>query len=678
MHHHPRNRERALNLSILSVSGPDLGFPGAARRVMGITPPDRQSASFMDQPGSRHPRRRRGAARERPDAPGPPARAPPTLTAPALSPLRPAGAASRTRRWRHGGDGRRRRRPAASRPGGAWGGERRHARGTPLAPRPTPAAGPSRDAAGKEPGPLRSFSFATRMRAAREKPRKESRPAEGPLRRHPKSLIDRARSRGRSRANSDKGPTATVLGQRRRPPKPRLRSARGRGGARGARKGRGAAASPATAAQGGRPPLRIGRQKPGRRGKARSFSLRLASNAKRFPSRISTPSRADGQPVPRGLPADTLNWRNSAPAPAPAPSHPRPPETLHSPAPLAPMRLAPPRPAVEAAAAGTTASTQAATFGRVLSRSAEVFRPRPQSRGPWGLGAEAPGAGTKPPALGPRPHTDTDTAPHPPTPPRPVRTLTPQGHPFRPPHRPLAAPRHLPPPPRRAAGHAHPPARLPGCPSACTLSRALTPWPWPRPRPRHRPLPLPLPLPSLSEPPTPVGGWGRPTQPLPSASLAPSAYLSRLLGTPANGSPPRTARPRARPGETRRRPRGPRAQAPAPRLGPETRAEGSRGRAARRSLSCSPPGGAPPRRAPPVAGLTGGTRPFARCPAPGPRRRVPHDHAVRDGGEAAPHPSAPPAPNHERRSSPGPPADGRAAGYREPTEAPAALRYRYV
>lgn len=87
---------------------------------------------WQDQPGSRHPRRRRGAARERPDSPGPPARAPPTLTAPALSPLRPAGAASRTRRWRHGGDGRRRRRPAASRPGGAWGGERRHARGTPL------------------------------------------------------------------------------------------------------------------------------------------------------------------------------------------------------------------------------------------------------------------------------------------------------------------------------------------------------------------------------------------------------------------------------------------------------------------------------------------------------------------------------------------------------------------
>ncbi|CAM4685527.1 unnamed protein product [Leuciscus chuanchicus] len=51
MHHHPQNRERAINLSILSVSGPvsalqpysprnpkTRGFPHAARRVMGITP----------------------------------------------------------------------------------------------------------------------------------------------------------------------------------------------------------------------------------------------------------------------------------------------------------------------------------------------------------------------------------------------------------------------------------------------------------------------------------------------------------------------------------------------------------------------------------------------------------------------------------------------------------------
>ncbi|XP_027527529.1 pituitary homeobox 2-like [Neopelma chrysocephalum] len=60
-----------------------------------------------------------------------------------------------------------------------------------------------------------------------------------------------------------------------------------------------------------------------------------------------------------------------------------------------------------------------------------------------------------------------------------------------------------------------------------------------------------------------------------------------------------------------------------------------------------------------------------------PHHRVPHDHAVRDGGEAAPHPSAPPLPTTSgapHRARPG----GRAAGYREPTEAPAALRYRYV
>ncbi|XP_071406150.1 collagen, type I, alpha 1a-like [Pithys albifrons albifrons] len=74
MHHHPRNRERALNLSILSVSGPDLGFPGAARRVMGITPPDRQSASFMVGTTTPPPeRRRRRAAKRAVRAPGGPA-----------------------------------------------------------------------------------------------------------------------------------------------------------------------------------------------------------------------------------------------------------------------------------------------------------------------------------------------------------------------------------------------------------------------------------------------------------------------------------------------------------------------------------------------------------------------------------------------------------------------------
>ncbi|CAM9130098.1 unnamed protein product, partial [Bubo scandiacus] len=62
----------------------------------------------------------------------------------------------------------------------------------------------------------------------------------------------------------------------------------------------------------------------------------------------------------------------------------------------------------------------------------------------------------------------------------------------------------------------------------------------------------------------------------------------------------------------------------------------------------------------------------------GGQRRVPHDHAVRDGGEAAPHPSTPPVPTTSGAPHRARPSRGRAAGYREPTEAPAALRYRYV
>ncbi|XP_066426125.1 collagen, type I, alpha 1b-like [Molothrus aeneus] len=112
MHHHPRNRERALNLSILSVSGPDLGFPGAARRVMGITPPDRQSASFMPPPTAAPRRGARAPGRARPAGENPP-RAKPRPPPPGLlSPLRPAGAASRTKA---------RRRPAAWRRRGAGG-----------------------------------------------------------------------------------------------------------------------------------------------------------------------------------------------------------------------------------------------------------------------------------------------------------------------------------------------------------------------------------------------------------------------------------------------------------------------------------------------------------------------------------------------------------------------------
>ncbi|XP_062370470.1 basic salivary proline-rich protein 2-like [Cinclus cinclus] len=205
MHHHPRNRERALNLSILSVSGPDLGFPGAARRVMGITPPDRQSASFMvgtttaqtvpskvdradirmgrrrrggvrsargylespklpggpglvlDQPGSRHPRRRRGA-RERADArptgerPANPDR-PGSFTAPtrgsgitdatvaAWQRRAPAAAADdiAARRRLGRGTAPRVELPPQHPPRGGEAGRPRR--------RPTPAAGPSRDAA---------------------------------------------------------------------------------------------------------------------------------------------------------------------------------------------------------------------------------------------------------------------------------------------------------------------------------------------------------------------------------------------------------------------------------------------------------------------------------------------------------------------------------------------------
>nr|XP_041569368.1 collagen alpha-1(I) chain-like [Taeniopygia guttata] len=207
--------------------------------------------------------------------------------------------------------------------------------------------------------------------------------------------------------------------------------------------------------------------------------------------------------------------------------------------------------------------------------------------------------------------------------------------------------------------------------------------------------------------------------------------------SPRGGGGGKTRRRRRR--RCHRRPRG---QAPAPRLGPGTRAEGSRGLASaaplpspgegrgRLSLArarperaaggtrplvrarsgpcacgCVPgppelrvPGLGPARRgAPRRTALAGGAR--ARPQQPGPpvgpgppretgnetateeeeeRRRVPHDHAVRDGGEAAPHPSAPPLPTTSGAPHRARPGAGRAAGYREPTEAPAALRYRYV
>lgn len=154
------------------------------------------------------------------------------------------------------------------------------------------------------------------------------------------------------------------------------------------------------------PEKQTNRKKKKKKGKFYLFAFRIQS----------TPSRADGQAVPCALAADTLKWRNRAPTPRGLPPHALlGPYTARPPCPrCGSPRPAPPRPPVEAGAAGTTAGTQAAAFRQVLSRSAEVFGPRRESRGPWGLAAEAPGAGTKPPALGPRPHRDrhSDTPPH--------------------------------------------------------------------------------------------------------------------------------------------------------------------------------------------------------------------------------------------------------------------------
>ncbi|XP_059693673.1 collagen alpha-1(I) chain-like [Haemorhous mexicanus] len=126
---------------------------------------------WQDQPGSRHPRRRRGAAREPPDArPAGERPANPDRPGSFTAPTRGSGIADATvAAWR-------RRAPAAA--AGGIAARRRLGRGTarrargPAPPpnsrraagrrgtnprrRPTPAAGPSRDAAGKEPGPLRS------------------------------------------------------------------------------------------------------------------------------------------------------------------------------------------------------------------------------------------------------------------------------------------------------------------------------------------------------------------------------------------------------------------------------------------------------------------------------------------------------------------------------------------
>ncbi|CAM9164129.1 unnamed protein product, partial [Bubo scandiacus] len=125
-----------------------------------------------------------------------------------------------------------------------------------------------------------------------------------------------------------------------------------------------------------------------------------------------------------------------------------------------------------------------------------------------------------------------------------------------------------------------------------------------------------------------------------------------VAGPPHRGAPHRGARLWHAGERPRTRPRAPaRASAPLPPL--------------------SRQGGAAEAR---KQGRKGGSPGRGPRPRPSRARRVPHDHAVRDGGEAAPHPSTPPVPTTSGAPHRARPSRGRAAGYREPTEAPAALR----
>lgn len=220
---------------------------------------------WQDQPGSRHPRRAR--ARGRPARAG--RRALPTLTAPALSPLRPAGAASRTRRRRHGSDGTGGG-GGGREPGAPGQGRRRHPQRGGAGP--TPAAGPSRVAAGKEPGPLRSFLS----------------PARGT------ALPSRAR-RGRARARA---PAPRGMGR------PGLTRPRGRPGCKSARPsqregGRGTRSSPPCRGSTGRargdsdPPRRV---RPRDRGPCRGGSLRSGRGCGTESRRSSSASGGGGRP----------------------------------------------------------------------------------------------------------------------------------------------------------------------------------------------------------------------------------------------------------------------------------------------------------------------------------------------------------------------------------------------
>nr|XP_044997311.1 collagen alpha-1(II) chain-like [Jaculus jaculus] len=216
MHHHPRNRERAINLSILSVSGPDFGFPEAARRVMGITPPHRQSASFMvgtttDQPG-------RSAERAGEREGGGGGREPPPPPASASRERRTSGVPGES------GDGKGRtadaRAPRATRPPfpqrgrGDEAGGGRHEGGHPGRPHPPQAPHPS----ARETGPNTAGDPNDHRDAdtPSHPPAPERRRGE---RRAPQRGADRRRDGGHG-ARGRSGPSAAIRTRGTRPPLP--------------------------------------------------------------------------------------------------------------------------------------------------------------------------------------------------------------------------------------------------------------------------------------------------------------------------------------------------------------------------------------------------------------------------------------------------------------------------
>ncbi|XP_059693674.1 basic proline-rich protein-like [Haemorhous mexicanus] len=197
------------------------------------------------------------------------------------------------------------------------------------------------------------------------------------------------------------------------------------------------------------------------------------------------------------------------PVPSPQPPTPPAPGSVHNPTPPRPRcdspRPAPPlsaHPPVEAAAgrpppAPPPAGTRAAAFGRVGSFTVRRgLRPSARVRG--AAAARRRGARGRHEAAGPRPsraHRERQTRRH-------ARTPTPHDGAPTPPLQ--APPRH-----RRAYRPTRGTVPRPPRPDARILWRPL----FPRPRaPAAAPAPAPA-LPSLSRPPPPIDGWGRPVLP---------------------------------------------------------------------------------------------------------------------------------------------------------------------